>query len=449
MHRVLAAEPRGTTLVFARTRLGCAEVADELAKRGISADALHGDLNQAARERVLARMRSGALDVVIATDVAARGIDVEHITHVINLQLPDDAEIYVHRIGRTGRAGRKGVAISFLTERERTRLKQFQRQLDVPIEGMEVPSDAEIVEVQKKRLTSKLEEDLEIEPPSYTLAGEWWDSLVEDKEPRALGLALLARLAQIEGIDLDKRPSDRPPHYARRRQDRDVGPSAASDPRPARGSYETVELFFPVGKRSGVVPGDIVGALANEAGVPGGFIGRIDMQPFKTFVGVEAEHAKRVLRDHPELQLRGQMVRLAMSGGGPARDGGGGGDRARPRKPYKERDARPRGDGPRPAARGKPVRNFRDEERRPHPIEGEPGPHGARPEAAPARKPRAARPDTQSDRGPPPVARGKGPLSTDRPAKRPAAKGPPMGKPGPSGPPGGMKPPRRKSKKSP
>ncbi|MCA9567546.1 MAG: DEAD/DEAH box helicase, partial [Myxococcales bacterium] len=111
--RVLRGTTRDATLVFARTRAECAEVADELARRGVPADALHGDLNQAARERVLARLRARRLDVVVATDVAARGLDVDHITHVVNLELPGDAETYVHRIGRTGRVGREGMAILF------------------------------------------------------------------------------------------------------------------------------------------------------------------------------------------------------------------------------------------------------------------------------------------------------------------------------------------------
>ncbi|HJL49182.1 MAG TPA: DEAD/DEAH box helicase, partial [Polyangiaceae bacterium LLY-WYZ-15_(1-7)] len=121
LERLLAAEPLTGAIVFCRTRAGCAETADALAKRGLSVDALHGDLNQAARERVLMRFRAGRLQVVVATDVAARGIDVDTVSHVITYDLPPAPEEYVHRIGRTGRAGRDGVAISLVTPRERGR----------------------------------------------------------------------------------------------------------------------------------------------------------------------------------------------------------------------------------------------------------------------------------------------------------------------------------------
>ncbi len=154
--RLLAAEPRGTTLIFSRTREGAARMADALASRGQSVDALHGDLNQAARERVLGRLRSGKLDLLVATDVAARGIDVDHITHVVNLDLPPDRESYVHRIGRTGRAGRAGAAISLVLPGEVRRLRAFERTLRTRITQMDVPSDAVIARRTRERLVERL-----------------------------------------------------------------------------------------------------------------------------------------------------------------------------------------------------------------------------------------------------------------------------------------------------
>jgi ATP-dependent RNA helicase DeaD len=131
--RLLRGVARGTTLVFARTKAACGDINDRLTREGFNIDALHGDLSQPARDQVMKRMRARRLRIVVATDVAARGLDVEHIEHVINFDIPDDAEIYVHRIGRTGRAGREGKAITFVTPRERGRLRDFERRLRAKI----------------------------------------------------------------------------------------------------------------------------------------------------------------------------------------------------------------------------------------------------------------------------------------------------------------------------
>ena len=152
LERLLQTGPPGATLVFARTRKGCAEVADTLTRWGVAADALHGDLTQAARERVVHRLRAGGLRVVIATDVAARGIDVDHIGRVINLDLPDDTETYVHRIGRTARAGREGEAITLVTSSQRKRMGDIARTLGIAIRKAQVPTDADIAQHQRRTL---------------------------------------------------------------------------------------------------------------------------------------------------------------------------------------------------------------------------------------------------------------------------------------------------------
>ena len=150
--RVLKTEERGASLIFARTRAGCAELCDLLNSHGVRADAIHGELNQTSRERVLQRLRSGAIDTVVATDVAARGIDIAHLTHVINVDFPNDPETYVHRIGRTGRAGADGKAITFVTPNQRRKLEFLERTLGERIEQMEVPSDLEIAGAERAEL---------------------------------------------------------------------------------------------------------------------------------------------------------------------------------------------------------------------------------------------------------------------------------------------------------
>ena len=142
--RLFEIEPIKSALIFARTRAETATLANELVVRGIPAEAIHGDLDQNARERVLGRFRANQLKVLVATDVAARGLDIEDISHVFNYHLPDDAEVYIHRIGRTGRAGKTGVAITLLSPREKRRLREVEALTKQPIQKMELPTTAEI-----------------------------------------------------------------------------------------------------------------------------------------------------------------------------------------------------------------------------------------------------------------------------------------------------------------
>lgn len=344
LSRVLAAEEIEAVLIFARTRVGCAEVADHLAHRGHSVDALHGDLNQAARERVLARFRAGRLKIVVATDVAARGIDVERISHVINLDLTPDPETYVHRIGRTGRAGRDGVAISFVTPKEAGKLRFFEKKLKTEIERVEVPSDAELGRRDRDRLVADLREHLAEDP------GEGVRSLLEELEEggvdaRAVAMATLNMVAASRGFRLDVDLDNRPPVWAQKASSRasKKGNDRGRDryerrdrddrgPRPPRGerrSFEDeIELFIPVGRARGVRPGDVVGALANEGGIPGGAIGRVTILDHKSFVRVAKDEAEGLLRDHHQIELRGRQVPLAKARPMGDRGPGGGPDRA-------------------------------------------------------------------------------------------------------------------------
>ncbi|MGB0678121.1 MAG: DEAD/DEAH box helicase [Polyangiales bacterium] len=201
--RVLAAEPRQGVLVFVRTRAACAEVAEALIRRGIGADGLHGDLSQAGREHVLARLRARQLDVVVATDVAARGIDVEHISHVINFDLPTDPETYVHRIGRTGRAGRAGRAISFVTRTEASKVRQLSQRLKVELRRDAVPSDHAIAAFGRSKLQARVEQALaEAEGAQARPLKQMVRALVKAHDPSELVATLLRILAEGAPIDL-------------------------------------------------------------------------------------------------------------------------------------------------------------------------------------------------------------------------------------------------------
>lgn len=312
--RILASEPPGAALVFARTRASCAQVADELVRRGLSSDALHGDLSQQARERVLARLRNKQLSVVVATDVAARGIDVEHLRLVVNFDLPDDPEQYVHRIGRTGRAGREGAAIAFITPREIGRLRRFERALDTRMERMQVPSDAVIA----SRTIDGLRNELDSLEPAATGAGVL-DALLAGRTPEELARAALAILARERGLDPTAEPDARPPAWARgksredRGRDRKDGPR---EPRPRGGSDPQggwVSLFMPTGRSSGTRPADVVGAIANELDVPSSQIGRITILDDRTFVELSSDQAERVLGERRELEVRGVSVPISLA----------------------------------------------------------------------------------------------------------------------------------------
>jgi len=303
--RILMGEIRGATLVFARTRRGCADIADTLAKRGVAAEALHGDLNQSARERVIHRLRAGRLNVVVATDVAARGIDVEHITHVINYDLPMDREIYVHRIGRTGRAGRKGKAISLVTPAESRKVRFLEKDLKVRIEIMSVPSNADIAQRQRENLLERMKA---VNVSDEAGVREWLTDITsgEDHSLEDLAVAAISLLARDQGAKLkattettQERDWEDRPHKPR-----------------AEGNFQAVnevELFVATGSQWGVRPGDIVGAIANETGIEGREIGRITILDRKSFVGLPRAIAERIVAEFDTIEIRGVPVRLSLA----------------------------------------------------------------------------------------------------------------------------------------
>jgi len=314
LYRVLLSEKRGGTLVFARTRASCAEVCDLLNERGIRADALHGDLNQQLRERVLQRLRNDQIDVVVATDVAARGLDVDTLTHVINLDLPGDSETYVHRIGRTARAGREGFAISFVTPSERRKLRFIERDTKQRIEETQVPSDGDIARMQLEGLKKSL--GIAIEDKSAEEVKVWIDEWVaegiwsvEDIATAAVGLVVHER-----GILLDS--ARKAPRVAKEdRKPREEHRKAAQtedkefDPDEINGMF----LHISAGKRHGVRPGDIVGALANDTGISGQSIGKVMVSDTGTVVGLPTEIGNTILADYKHLSVRGRAARVSLA----------------------------------------------------------------------------------------------------------------------------------------
>lgn len=274
LHRVLEAEGEGAVIIFTRTKAVSLALSETLERQGHSVGLLNGDVAQSQRERTVQRLRNGQLNVLVATDVAARGLDVERIALVINYDMPFDGEAYVHRIGRTGRAGRSGSAILFLTPREKRFLGDLERAVAGRILPMEVPTNASINQGRLHRLECNLAALLK-EPPltrkEQGLLREVLQRLVREQEVEperlaeaAVALALQGRpllLDEETQVSIPEQPAQRNPRGAR--QEEDGGP----EPNMERFRLE-------VGWRDRVKPGNIVGAIANEGGLTGRSIGK-------------------------------------------------------------------------------------------------------------------------------------------------------------------------------
>jgi ATP-dependent RNA helicase DeaD len=277
-------------LIFDRTKIGCAELTEKLQARGYAAEAMHGDMSQAQRETVIRRLRGGQVEIVVATDVAARGLDVERISRVFNYDIPHDVESYVHRIGRTGRAGRAGEAIMFVTPRQQRMKRDIERYTNQRIEPMRMPTAADIaarrVALFKERILKTLAEDGAVDG-YLSLVEELAEESGRDIAEIA---AAAARLAQ----------GDKP-------IDVEVEPEPEQSSQPGDGM---VRLFIDVGRHSKVSPADIVGAIANEAGVPGRAIGAIDVHDRFTLVDVPSEYVKQVLQRMSSSRIRGHNANV-------------------------------------------------------------------------------------------------------------------------------------------
>jgi ATP-dependent RNA helicase DeaD len=321
----LESQPGEGVLVFTRTKTAAAELAERLNARGYAAEALHGDLNQAQRENVIRRLRTGQLDLVTATDVAARGLDVERIGLVINYHMPYDPEWYVHRIGRTARAGRAGRAVLFVTPREQRLLRDIERYTRQKISASRLPTAADVAERRLSLFKDQIKSSLEdAELDLYlTLVGQVAAETGRDMAEVAAAAARLAR-------------GDKPLAFA--------VPGVTEDLAPAEDGM--VRLIIDAGRNQGVRAGDIVGAIANEAGVPGKSIGAIDIYDKLTFVEVPTEYREQVIAGMAEATIRHLPVSVRVAS---ARDIA----EAPARPPRQEADARsfdrphvPRGHGP-------------------------------------------------------------------------------------------------------
>lgn len=339
--RILEAETFDGMIIFARTKLGTEELATKLQARGFSAAAINGDLQQAQRERTIDQLKNGNIDILVATDVAARGLDVDRISHVINYDVPSDPESYTHRIGRTGRAGRSGEAILFITPREKNLLKMIERSTRQPISPLELPSIQAVNNVRIARFKDQISETL--------AAGELelFQSLVEDFEQEknipaieiAAALAKMARNGVPLLLDKPKREewSERPARNERNdrnersdrfdRNDRNERPDRR--PRAERESFPKKDRVFraadpgmqtyriEVGHAHGVKPGNIVGAIANEANLDSKNIGRIDIYEDYTVLDLPDSLPAPTLDHLKSVRVAGQQLQISRDSANP------------------------------------------------------------------------------------------------------------------------------------
>ncbi|MBL4844082.1 MAG: DEAD/DEAH box helicase, partial [Planctomycetes bacterium] len=318
VERILESEDHEAILIFTRTQMATADLAERLTAHGHAAEAIHGGMNQSNREAVVRRLRSRSTQVVVATDVAARGLDVDHIGLVINFDIPRDQEVYVHRVGRTGRAGRTGKAITFWQPREQRLLRSIERYSGQNMTPFRLPQQHEVLEMRRGRLATQI----------VALAGEgledfseWVTAFGNDLSPSQIAAAAL-RLAWGDGplsVPPEPERKQRDHHRDRERQERPRRPRDDSDQGP-----ET-EIVIPVGRAGRVRPGDIVGAIANEADLPGSVVGNINITERVTFVSVPEKHVERILEALEGVRLRGNVIHPRRADDRAPRGGGGGG----------------------------------------------------------------------------------------------------------------------------
>jgi ATP-dependent RNA helicase DeaD len=328
--RVLDMEAPTSAIVFCRTRGEVDELAETLTARGYRAEALHGGLSQEQRDRVMKKFRGGTVELLVATDVAARGLDIEHLSHVVNYDVPSAPEAYVHRIGRTGRAGREGVAITLAEPREHRQLRNIEQATKQRITVETVPSVADLRARRLELTRAQLNEVLMAGAlDGYRVVGE---TLASEFDPMDVVAAAVKLVHEAQGggeeeeeIPVIAPPSERgagaPPRRERTRRagegphrthaDRG-GRAERGEPTRGRGrrapAWTPARLYIGAGRNAGVRPADVVGAIANEAGVDASAVGAIEIADRFTLVEVPEEIADHVLRALRGTTIKGRRV---------------------------------------------------------------------------------------------------------------------------------------------
>ncbi|MFW5451350.1 MAG: DEAD/DEAH box helicase [Methylophagaceae bacterium] len=361
--RILEVEQFDAMIIFVRTKNSTAELADKLEARGYSSSAINGDMNQAAREKAIERMKKGKLDILVATDVAARGLDIDRISHVINYDVPYDTESYVHRIGRTGRAGRTGTAILFISPREKRMLFAIEKATRQPIEKMQLPSTEDIADRRIMQFTQMLSETIESQDLGFfqEVMANYQES--HDADPLEVAAALTYLVQKTR--PLKPVVHVRPPRAERERGSRRDKSDRGERPRksergertsPRRGNQSTTHRSeegmqtyrVEVGRNHGVEVKNIVGAIANEAGIDSKDIGRISLQDDYSTVDLPEGMPKDLFQQLRKVWVSNKQLELSLVNNNDASAGPSSETRRKPKRSGKPR-TRPRDKARRPS----------------------------------------------------------------------------------------------------
>jgi ATP-dependent RNA helicase DeaD len=303
--RILGMEDPTSAIVFCKTRGETEDLTRMLLERGYHASALHGGMEQMQRDRVMKLFREETLTVLVATDVAARGLDISHLSHVVNFHLPESPEVYVHRSGRVGRAGREGVVLTLIDPREQYALKAIERLTNQPIQIAKVPTVAQLKQRQLERTTERLVEAVEAGPGDEYKSVAQQMLKMHDAETVLLAAIQLAHKAGAPAEDEQEIPDAFPKRPALpQREVRQALPGRGNFNRgPAMG-----RLFFSLGREAGLTPRDLVGAIAHEAGVTSRDIGPIEIGDRHALVDVIEEACDSVVEAMNNSRIKGRKV---------------------------------------------------------------------------------------------------------------------------------------------
>ena len=322
--RVLEVEDTDAVLIFVRTKIAATELAERLEARGYPSAALHGDMTQALREKTIEQLRGGGLDIVVATDVAARGLDVQRISHVINYDIPSDTEAYIHRIGRTGRAGRAGDAILFVAPREMRMLRVIEKATRQPITPMQPPSQAAIAGHRLTRFKQKILDTLAAQELSF-----FHEVIGQIEQEQDIGAGdIAAALAYLMQRDrplqapeaVDPKPAftqparSQPADAARDRTEPDARPPARRERPRESADLESMRYRLEVGHQHGATPQNIVGAIANEAGIESRYIGRIEIHDDYSTVDLPAGMPEEIFQHLKKVRVRQCPLNISRLG---------------------------------------------------------------------------------------------------------------------------------------
>ena len=354
--RVLEVEEWNAIIIFVRTRIECTYLSEKLAARGYAATALSGEVAQKQREDILNAMRSGKLDIVIATDVAARGIDIDRISHVINWDIPGDVQTYTHRIGRTGRAGRHGKALVFVKPREQRFIRDAERATKSELKEYPMPTAETLGEYRTEQFKNTVFEHVEQDKLDYfkAMLTSWVEDTDADLVDIAAALALMAQEDKPLQLPKDpefkprKRDRERSRDEGRGRPDRDRGERGDRGDRGDRGgrrrelNYDAQTYRLDVGRRDNVDPGSIVGAIANEGGIEGRFINNIAIRDNYTLVDLPAGMPKDIFNHLQKTRVKGRPINLREWQDEAPKGGGKGKVERKPRKARDGEERKPR-----------------------------------------------------------------------------------------------------------